>query len=78
MPRTRSRAVSGKVAPALAALPSKLSERLARLLQDDPEFRDTALEVGVIDQNWLANPAGRPLSSTPPAEVVRRFIELAA
>lgn len=62
----------------LAALPGKLSERLANLLHDDPEFRDTALEVGVIDQNWLDDPARRPLSTTPPAEVMRRFVELAA
>lgn len=78
MPRPRSSTVSRKVRPTLAAIPAKLSERLATLLQDDPEFRDTALEVGVIDQKWLADPARRPLSTTPPAEVVRRFVELAA
>lgn len=77
MPRT-TRASARKVPAVLSSLPAKLSERLANLLHDDPEFRDTALEVGVIDQNWLDDPTRRPLSKTPPAEVMRRFVELAA
>lgn len=60
------------------SLHSIASERLAALLNEDPEFRDTALEVGVIDQRWLDDPAGRPLSTVPPNEVVRRFVERAA
>lgn len=54
---------------------SIVAERLADLLDDDPEFRDSALEMGVIDRQWLEKPTERPLSTVPPIEVVRRFLE---
>lgn len=68
-----------KTAPtALASLNSVAAERLADLLDNDPQFRDAALEVGLIDQRWLDDPGARPLSRVPPAEVMRRFLERAA
>ncbi|MPY97004.1 MAG: adenylate/guanylate cyclase domain-containing protein [Actinophytocola sp.] len=82
MPRSvRSRlARTARTRPpaALASLNGVVSERLADLLDNDPQFRDAALEVGLIDQRWLEDPAARPLSRVPPAEVMRRFLERAA
>lgn len=70
-----SRRVKSARSSAIASLNSIVSERLADLLDDDPEFRDTALEMGVIDHHWLEDPAGRPMTTVPPVEVVRRFLE---
>lgn len=79
MPRPRRvSARTGTPPPALIPLHSLVSQQLVALLNDDPEFRDTALEVGMIDQRWLDDPAGRPLATAPPNEVVRRFVERAA
>lgn len=77
LPR-RVRAKTGPVPSAIASLNSLASERLADLLENDPEFRDTALEMGVIDQQWLEEPGRRPLSQVPPIEVMRRFLERAS
>lgn len=72
---SRPRRAKAPKASAIASLNSLVSERLADLIDHDPEFRDTALEMGVIDRHWLDDPAGRPLSGVPPVEVVRRFLE---
>ncbi len=61
----------------IASLNSAVSERLADLIDHDPEFRDSALEMGVIDHHWLEDPARRPLTRVPPVEVMRRFLERA-
>lgn len=73
----RTRPTKGTVPSAIASLNAIVSERLADLLDNDPEFRDTALEVGVIDQRWLEKPGSQPLSRVPPIEVMRRFLERA-
>ncbi len=59
----------------MTSLNSIMSERLADLIDHDPEFRDSALEMGVIDHHWLEDPTRRPLSRVPPFEVMRRFLE---
>ncbi len=64
--------------PKIADLHGLLSERLARLLADDPALLGAALEVGLVDRQWLEDPGQRPLSSVPRLEVVRRFMERAA
>lgn len=52
-----------------------LSERLARLIDKSPAVRDVAVEVGVIDRQWLDQPSRRQPSIAPPLEVLRRFVE---
>jgi adenylate cyclase len=52
-----------------------LSERLARLIDKSPAVRDVAVEVGVIDRQWLAEPSRHQPSIAPPLEVLRRFVE---
>lgn len=71
------RRTKSAVPSTIASLNSIVSERLAELLDHDPEFRDNALEMGVIDHHWLEDPAKRPLTRVPPVEVMRRFLERA-
>lgn len=59
----------------ISTLNTIVSERLADLLARDPEFRDSALEMGIIDPKWLDDPTKEPISRVPPLEVARRFLE---
>jgi adenylate cyclase len=52
-----------------------LAERMARIMQRDPELVDTAIEVGVVDRKWLEEPGRHPLSTTTTLDVVHRFLE---
>lgn len=52
-----------------------LAERMAKMMQRDPELVDTAIEVGVVDRKWLEEPGRHPLSTTTTLEVVQRFLE---
>jgi adenylate cyclase len=52
-----------------------LSERLARLIDRSPAVRDVAVEVGVVDREWLEQPSRRKPVIAPPLEVLRRFFE---
>jgi adenylate cyclase len=52
-----------------------LAERMAKMMQRDPELVDTAVEVGVVDRKWLEEPGRHPLSTTTTLEVVQRFLE---
>ena len=61
--------------PSIAALQSLLATRLARLLDVDPDLRDAAVELGIIDRNWLDQPGEHKLSTAPPLEVTRRLLE---
>src|SRR4051794_15090652 len=51
------------------------AERVARMLQRDPELVDTAVEVGIVDRKWLEEPGQHPLSTTATLDVVERFLE---
>ncbi|SNR59859.1 adenylate cyclase [Haloechinothrix alba] len=67
---------AGSVVPStIASLNTVVAVRLADLVEQDPEFRDQALEMGVIDHKWLEDPAARPISRVAPVEVMRRFLE---
>lgn len=59
----------------IASLNTIVAVRVAELVEADPEFRDHALEMGVIDREWLEDPASSPVSRVPPVEVMRRFLE---
>ncbi len=50
-------------------------ERAATLLRRDPELKDTAVEVGLVDREWLEDPGTRPIRTTPALDVVQRFLE---
>lgn len=51
------------------------AERMAKIMQRDPELVDTAIEVGVVDRKWLEEPGRHPLSTTTTLDIVQRFLE---
>lgn len=52
-----------------------LAERAADLLRRDPELKDTAIEVGLVDRAWLEAPGHHPVRTAPALDVVQRFLE---
>jgi adenylate cyclase len=60
---------------AVEAMRVGLWERAANLLQRDPALRATAVEVGLVDREWLAEPGRVPVRTTPALDVVQRFLE---
>lgn len=56
-------------------LQTALAERLNKLLDETPELRDTAVEIGLIDRQWLEAPGQHAISTATPLEVLRRFVE---
>jgi class 3 adenylate cyclase len=64
-----------KGASAVDAVRVGLAEKAAELLRRDPELRDTAVEVGLVDRDWLEEPGKHPLRTTTALDVVQRFLE---
>ncbi len=62
-------------ASALSGWRIALAQRMAKLLQRDPELAGTAIEVGLVDRKWLDEPGRHPLSTTTTLDVVQRFLE---
>lgn len=62
-------------ASAVGAVWVGLAERAAQLLQRDPELTDTAVEVGLVDREWLEAPGQHPVRTAAPLDVVQRFLE---
>jgi adenylate cyclase len=54
---------------------SRLAEAVARLIQRAPEFGSLAIELGIIDQQWLTQPEKARIAPAVPIDVLRRFIE---
>ena len=59
----------------VSSLRVALAERMARVMQRDPELVDTAVEVGIVDRKWLDEPGRHPLSTTTTLDMVQRFLE---
>ncbi|MDT4937434.1 MAG: adenylate cyclase, partial [Pseudonocardiales bacterium] len=55
-----------------------LSERIAKLIDTSPAVRAVALEVGMVDPQWLAAPSHHKPAVAPPFEMLRRFVERTA
>ncbi|WP_317493636.1 adenylate/guanylate cyclase domain-containing protein [Haloechinothrix sp. LS1_15] len=75
VPVRRFRRAKSVVPSTIASVNTIVAVRLAELLERDPEFRDQALEMGVIDHRWLEDPGRHPMSRVPPVAVMRRFLE---
>jgi adenylate cyclase len=60
---------------AVEAARLRLWERAADLLRRDPDLSGTAVEVGLVDREWLDEPGRRPIRTTPALDVVQRFLE---
>ncbi|MGH9187439.1 MAG: adenylate/guanylate cyclase domain-containing protein, partial [Acidimicrobiales bacterium] len=63
---------------AFGALRTTLAERLAALLRRQPDLVGPAIEVGLVEKDFLDNPAGHPLRTATAAEVIQRFLERTA
>jgi adenylate cyclase len=63
---------------AVVSLRVELAKRVARLLQRDPDLAATAVEVGLIDRNWLERPGEGPVRTTSARDVLKRFVERSA
>jgi adenylate cyclase len=62
-------------AATFAALRRATARRAAEMIRSDPDDAATALEIGLVDEEWLAAPGDRPISSSTPGEILRRFLE---
>jgi adenylate cyclase len=60
---------------AVASFHSSISEGLARLIRSDEEWARQAVDVGLVDRDWLAEPTAHPARIASPVEVVQRFLE---
>jgi adenylate cyclase len=60
---------------AVEAVRVGLWQRAAELLRRDPTLKDTAVEVGLVDREWLEEPGKVPVRTTPALDVVQRFLE---
>ena len=45
------------------------------MIRSDPDDAATALEIGLVDEEWLQAPGERPISSSAPSDILRRFLE---
>jgi len=63
---------------AAASVRVAMAERLAALVRRDPDVAATAVEVGLVDREWLEDPGRHPVSSATPLDVVERFLERSA
>jgi adenylate cyclase len=62
-------------AATFAALRRATARKAADLIRNDPDDAATALEIGLVDEEWLRAPGEGPISSSAPGEILRRFVE---
>jgi class 3 adenylate cyclase len=62
-------------AATLAALRRATARKVAEMIRNDPQDAAAALEMGLVDREWLESPGEVPLSSSTPTDIVRRFLE---
>lgn len=60
---------------AVASLHGSISEGLARIIRSDEEWASQAVDVGLVDRDWLADPTANPARIASPVDVVQRFLE---
>lgn len=61
---------------AAAVVRQMVAERIVNLLgRHDPALLDGMTEVGVINRDWVENPAEAPISTATPFEVLERLLE---
>jgi len=62
-------------AATFAALRRATARKAADLIRSNPDDAATALEIGLVDQEWLQAPGEGPISSSAPGDILRRFLE---
>lgn len=70
---------SDEITPKRAALadlqPQAMAERIVAMIDRNPAVRDAAIDLGVIDPEWLADPTNRSPRVAPPIDLMRRLLE---
>lgn len=59
------------------ALRRATARKAAEMIRNDPEDAAAALEIGLVDRQWLEAPGQGPISSSAPSDILRRFLERA-
>lgn len=77
MSRDRNEAAREAGVAAVETLRRTLARKAAALIRLDPDAADVALELGLIDRDWLENPGHVPISTAGPYDVLERFWERA-
>ena len=62
-------------AATFAALRRATARKAAEMIRSDPDDAATALEIGLVDEEWLHAPGEGPISSSAPGDILRRFLE---
>jgi adenylate cyclase len=70
-----TRAARATAATTVQALRRAMSRKAADLIRSDPDTAATALEVGLVDRQWLDDPTSHPIGSGTPTGVLERFLE---
>jgi adenylate cyclase len=73
MPSPRDARDTG--AEAVGAARRQLASKAAALLQRNPERAASAVELGLVNPEWLEEPGSVPISPAAPLEVIQRFLE---
>jgi len=60
---------------ALSGLKGSLAQRVAALLQKDPELLSEMTELGLVRREWLDDPKAEQMSTAGPMEVAERWLE---
>ena len=60
---------------ALSGLKGSLAQRVAGVLQRDPELLSEMVELGLVRREWLDDPAAEPMSTARPMDVAERWLE---
>jgi class 3 adenylate cyclase len=60
---------------ALSGIKGTLAQRIAGVLQRDPELLSEMVELGLVRREWLDDPASEPVSVARPMEVAERWLE---
>lgn len=60
---------------ALTGLKGTLAQRIAGMLQRDPELLSEMVELGLVRREWLDDPAAEQMSTAGPMEVAERWLE---
>lgn len=60
---------------ALSGLKGTLAQRIAGVLQRDPELLSEMVELGLVRREWLDDPASEQMSTASPMEVAERWLE---
>jgi len=60
---------------ALSGLKGTLAQRVAGMLQRDPELLSDMVELGLVRREWLDDPTSEQMSTAGPMEVAERWLE---